>query len=76
MARKRTSLTSDQLRVVQGYMLAVNHATSLNGGYKADWEPHRHDGDVCIRSLYFQDPNGIVREFAAWMGSWPLLVIV
>jgi catechol 2,3-dioxygenase-like lactoylglutathione lyase family enzyme len=44
----------------------VNHATSLHGGHKADWEPHRDDGDVFVRSLYFKDPNGIVLEFATW----------
>jgi catechol 2,3-dioxygenase-like lactoylglutathione lyase family enzyme len=44
----------------------TNHATSLHGGHKADWEPHHNDGDVFVRSLYFKDPNGIVLEFATW----------
>src|SRR5215831_19351883 len=35
----------------------TNHATSLMGGHKADWDPQQHTGDVFARSLYFKDPN-------------------
>jgi catechol 2,3-dioxygenase-like lactoylglutathione lyase family enzyme len=44
----------------------TNHATSLVGGHKADYDPATDDGDVFVRSLYFKDPNGILLEFAAW----------
>ena len=45
---------------------AVNHANSLDGGHKPDYDPATDDGDVFIRSIYFKDPNGITLEFAAW----------
>jgi catechol 2,3-dioxygenase-like lactoylglutathione lyase family enzyme len=48
----------------------TNHATSLMGGHKADWDPQQHTGDVFARSLYFKDPNGIVLEFCAWMTAF------
>jgi catechol 2,3-dioxygenase-like lactoylglutathione lyase family enzyme len=44
----------------------VNHATSLDGGHKADFDPADDGGDVFIRSMYFRDPNGITLEFACW----------
>ena len=44
----------------------TNHANSLTGGHKADYDPDTDDGDVFIRSMYFKDPNGILLEFAAW----------
>jgi len=48
----------------------TNHATSLMGGHKADWDPQQHTGDVFARSLYFKDPNGIVLEFCAWTATF------
>jgi catechol 2,3-dioxygenase-like lactoylglutathione lyase family enzyme len=44
----------------------VNHAKSLDGGHKADYDPATDGGDVFIRSLYFKDPNGTILEFACW----------
>ena len=44
----------------------TNHADSLDGGHKADYDPQTDGGDVFIRSLYFKDPNGILLEFACW----------
>jgi catechol 2,3-dioxygenase-like lactoylglutathione lyase family enzyme len=44
----------------------TNHADSLDGGHKADYDPQTDGGDVFIRSLYFKDPNGILIEFACW----------
>jgi len=48
----------------------TNHATSLMGGHKVDWDPQQHTGDVFARSLYFKDPNGIVLEFCAWTATF------
>ena len=42
----------------------VNHANSLDGGHRPDYDPD--DDDVFIRSIYFRDPNGITLEFACW----------
>jgi catechol 2,3-dioxygenase-like lactoylglutathione lyase family enzyme len=44
----------------------VNHANSLDGGHKADYDPATDGGDVFIRSIYFRDPNGVTLEFACW----------
>ncbi len=44
----------------------INHANSLDGGHKADYDPATDDGDVFIRSIYFRDPNGVTLEFACW----------
>ena len=44
----------------------VNHADSLEGGHKADYEAATDGGDVFIRSIYFRDPNGVTLEFASW----------
>ncbi len=44
----------------------TNHANSLDGGHKHDYDPPSDDGDVFIRSLYFKDPNGTLLEFASW----------
>jgi catechol 2,3-dioxygenase-like lactoylglutathione lyase family enzyme len=44
----------------------VNHADSLDGGHKADYDPATDGGDVFIRSIYFRDPNGVTLEFACW----------
>ena len=44
----------------------VNHANSLDGGHKEDFDPATDDGDVFIRSIYFRDPNGTMLEFASW----------
>jgi catechol 2,3-dioxygenase-like lactoylglutathione lyase family enzyme len=48
----------------------TNHATSLQGGHKAHWDPQHDNGDVFARSLYFKDPNGIVLEFCAWTATF------
>jgi catechol 2,3-dioxygenase-like lactoylglutathione lyase family enzyme len=44
----------------------INHANSLDGGHKADYDPASDDADVFIRSMYFKDPNGTTLEFACW----------
>jgi catechol 2,3-dioxygenase-like lactoylglutathione lyase family enzyme len=44
----------------------INHANSLDGGHRPDYEPATDDGDVFIRSMYFKDPNGTTLEFACW----------
>jgi catechol 2,3-dioxygenase-like lactoylglutathione lyase family enzyme len=44
----------------------TNHANSLDGGHKADYDPDTDGGDVFVRSLYFKDPNGTLLEFACW----------
>lgn len=44
----------------------TNHADSLAGGHKADYDPATDNGDVFVRSMYFRDPNGVLLEFAAW----------
>jgi catechol 2,3-dioxygenase-like lactoylglutathione lyase family enzyme len=44
----------------------INHANSLDGGHRTDYEPATDDGDVFIRSMYFKDPNGTTLEFACW----------
>lgn len=45
----------------------LNHADSLDGGNKPNYDPANDDGDVFVRSIYFTDPNGTKLEFAAWM---------
>jgi catechol 2,3-dioxygenase-like lactoylglutathione lyase family enzyme len=44
----------------------VNHADSLDGGHKPDYDPASDGSDVFIRSIYFKDPNGVTLEFACW----------
>jgi len=44
----------------------INHANSLAGGHKVDYDPATDGGDVFIRSMYFTDPNGVRLEFACW----------
>jgi catechol 2,3-dioxygenase-like lactoylglutathione lyase family enzyme len=44
----------------------INHANSLDGGHKPDYDAATDDGDVFIRSMYFTDPNGVRLEFACW----------
>jgi catechol 2,3-dioxygenase-like lactoylglutathione lyase family enzyme len=44
----------------------INHANSLDGGHKPDYDAATDDGDVFIRSMYFSDPNGVRLEFACW----------
>jgi catechol 2,3-dioxygenase-like lactoylglutathione lyase family enzyme len=46
--------------------MIVNHANSLDGGHKPDYDAASDDGDVFIRSMYFKDPNGTTLEFACW----------
>ena len=47
-------------------LVTINHADSLDGGHKADYDATTDDGDVFVRSLYFRDPNGTMLEFACW----------
>ena len=47
-------------------LVTINHADSLDGGHKADFDAATDDGDVFIRSIYFRDPNGTMLEFACW----------
>jgi catechol 2,3-dioxygenase-like lactoylglutathione lyase family enzyme len=47
----------------------VNHANSLDGGHKPDYDAATDDGDVFIRSMYFRDPNGTMLEFACWTSA-------
>jgi catechol 2,3-dioxygenase-like lactoylglutathione lyase family enzyme len=58
----REKLKSKGVQVTQ----IVNHATSLDGGHKADYDPATDNGDVFVRSMYFKDPNGTMLEFACW----------
>jgi catechol 2,3-dioxygenase-like lactoylglutathione lyase family enzyme len=44
----------------------INHANSLQGGHKPDYDAATDGGDVFIRSMYFKDPNGVTLEFACW----------
>jgi catechol 2,3-dioxygenase-like lactoylglutathione lyase family enzyme len=46
--------------------MIVNHANSLDGGHKNDYDAATDDSDVFIRSMYFRDPNGTMLEFACW----------
>ncbi|HMK10817.1 MAG TPA: VOC family protein [Acidimicrobiales bacterium] len=47
--------------------MIINHADSLDGGHKVEFDPDTDDGDVFVRSMYFRDPNGTLLEFACWM---------
>ena len=44
----------------------VNHSTSLDGAHKRNYDPATDGGDVFVRSIYFNDPNGTRLEFACW----------
>jgi catechol 2,3-dioxygenase-like lactoylglutathione lyase family enzyme len=44
----------------------INHADSLDGGHRPDYDPDTDESDVFIRSMYFRDPNGTTLEFACW----------
>lgn len=46
--------------------MSINHADSLDGGHKPDYDPATDDNDVFVRSIYFRDPNGTMLEFACW----------
>ena len=46
--------------------MIINHANSLDGGHKPDYDAGTDGGDVFIRSMYFNDPNGTMLEFACW----------
>lgn len=58
---------ADRLRA-KGVKVAmtINHANSLQGGHKPDYDAATDDGDVFIRSVYFKDPNGTQLELASW----------
>jgi catechol 2,3-dioxygenase-like lactoylglutathione lyase family enzyme len=44
----------------------INHSDSLEGGHQPNYDPATDEGDVFVRSMYFQDPNGTLLEFACW----------
>ena len=46
--------------------MIINHADSLEGGHKVEYDPDTDGGDVFVRSMYFKDPNGTLLEFACW----------
>ena len=50
--------------------MAINHADSLDGGHKADYDAATDNNDVFVRSVYFRDPNGTMLEFACWTKSF------
>jgi catechol 2,3-dioxygenase-like lactoylglutathione lyase family enzyme len=56
------SLEAKGVRVTQ----IVNHANSLDGGHRPEYDAATDGGDVFIRSIYFRDPNGTMLEFACW----------
>jgi catechol 2,3-dioxygenase-like lactoylglutathione lyase family enzyme len=58
----RQKLVDKGVRVTE----IVNHANSLDGGHRPDYDAAAVDGDVFIRSMYFKDPNGTTLEFACW----------
>lgn len=58
----RARLEAKGVRVTQ----IINHANSLDGGHKPDYDAASDAGDVFIRSMYFRDPNGTMLEFASW----------
>jgi catechol 2,3-dioxygenase-like lactoylglutathione lyase family enzyme len=62
MDEYRAKLRAKGVRVTE----IVNHANSLDGGNKADYDAATDGGDVFIRSMYFSDPNGTLLEFASW----------
>ena len=46
--------------------MTINHCDSLDGGHKENYDPATDNGDVFVRSIYFNDPNGTRLEFACW----------
>ena len=48
----------------------TNHAKSLSGTHKDDYDPATDGGDVFVRSCYFKDPNGVLLEFACWTATF------
>jgi catechol 2,3-dioxygenase-like lactoylglutathione lyase family enzyme len=58
----RTKLIDKGVQVTE----IINHANSLDGGHKPEYDAATDDGDVFIRSMYFKDPNGTTLEFACW----------
>jgi catechol 2,3-dioxygenase-like lactoylglutathione lyase family enzyme len=62
MDEYRAKLRAKGVRVTE----IVNHANSLDGGHKPDYDAATDGGDVFIRSMYFADPNGTLLEFASW----------
>lgn len=58
----RAKLRAKGVRVTE----IINHANSLDGGHKPEYDGTTDDGDVFIRSMYFRDPNGTMLEFASW----------
>jgi catechol 2,3-dioxygenase-like lactoylglutathione lyase family enzyme len=62
MDEYRAKLRAKGVRVTE----IVNHANSLDGGNKPDYDAATDGGDVFIRSMYFADPNGTLLEFASW----------
>jgi catechol 2,3-dioxygenase-like lactoylglutathione lyase family enzyme len=62
MDEYRAKLRAKDVRVTE----IINHADSLEGGHKRDYDASTDEGDVFIRSMYFRDPNGTMLEFAFW----------
>jgi catechol 2,3-dioxygenase-like lactoylglutathione lyase family enzyme len=62
MDEYRAKLLSKGVEVTE----IINHANSLAGGHKRDYDAGSDNGDVFIRSMYFADPNGTLLEFACW----------
>ena len=62
MDEYRAKLRAKGVRVTE----IINHANSLDGGHKTNYDAAIDNGDVFIRSMYFRDPNGTMLEFASW----------
>jgi catechol 2,3-dioxygenase-like lactoylglutathione lyase family enzyme len=62
MDEYRAKLRAKGVRVTE----IINHANSLDGGHKPEYDAGADNGDVFIRSMYFRDPNGTMLEFASW----------
>ena len=67
-ARRAASTSTGRSCIDKGVEVTqiINHANSLDGGHKPDYDAATDDGDVFIRSMYFKDPNGMTLEFACW----------
>jgi len=58
----REKLKSKGVKVTQ----IINHSNVLDGGHQPVYDAETNDGDVFVRSMYFNDPNGTKLEFACW----------
>jgi hypothetical protein len=64
--RQQCQLAAEDLLVAGERVPIINHANSLDGGHKPDYDATDDGDDVFIRSVYFKDPNGTTLEFACW----------